>query len=306
MPIIRTPEERFLNLPDYAFAPHYLQVTANEQEVRMHYVDEGQGQTILCLHGEPSWSFLYRHIIHELTPHYRLIAPDLIGFGKSDKFTELDEYTIAMHYSTLVQFIEKLDLKNITLVCQDWGGILGLTIATHFPERFDRLVIMNTGLPTADAPAPEGLLAWLNFAKTTGREMMVGYLFQLSTVPAHKLSEAVVQGYDAPFPDAQYKAGVAKFPLLVPINPEQEGVPMFRAAKEALKEWHKPALVMFSDGDPVTKGGDKWFRKFVPGAHNQPEIVIEGAGHFLQEEQGQKIAQEIHAFMIRTKNSPSA
>lgn len=301
MPILQTPLERFANLPDYPFAPHLASLTANEQRVQMHYVDEGQGDdVVLCLHGEPSWSFLYRHIIRVLSPHTRVIAPDLIGFGKSDKFTELDDYSIAMHYQSLVQFIETLDLRNITLVCQDWGGILGLPIATQLSERFTRLVIMNTGLPDGTLPATEGLTQWLNFARQQGRELPVGMLFQLSTTPRHKLSQEVERAYDAPFPDATYKAGVAKFPLLIPLVAEAEGADLIRLGRERLSQWNKPTLVMFSDGDPVTRGGDRWFRKLIPTANNQPEITIQGAGHFLQEEAGEEIAEHILAFMRRS------
>lgn len=301
MPVIQTPIERFDNLPDYSFGAHFCTVVANNQRVQMHYVDEGAGaETILCLHGEPSWSFLYRHLIKALSPQARVIAPDLIGFGKSDKFTEISEYSVQMHYDTLLQFIEALDLQAVTLVCQDWGGILGLPIAAAHPHRFKRLVIMNTGLPTGDIPMTEGFIRWRDFAQQQGRELPVGTLFQLSTTPRHKLSAAVESAYDAPFPDARYKAGVAAFPLLIPTEPDAEGAHLIRAGREALKSWQQPTLVMFSDGDPVTKGGDAWFRRLIPAAAQQPAIVIEGAGHFLQEEAGATIADHIQAFIERT------
>jgi len=297
MAIIRTSDERFENLPGYPFAPHYVEVN----EVRMHYVDEGAGaETILCLHGEPSWSYLYRHMIPILAGVGRVIAPDLIGFGKSDKYTELEDYSVQMHYDSLVGFVHALDLTNITLVCQDWGGILGLPIATSLPERFARLVIMNTGLPTGDLPMSEGFMQWRNFAERTGREMRVDKLFELSVVTPGHLTPEIAAAYEAPFPSGDYKAGAAAFPLLIPLKEDDPGAALFRETREKLKSWTKPALVMFSDSDPVTGGGDRFFRKIIPTAKDQPEITIQGAGHFLQEEKGEEIAGHIADFMGRT------
>lgn len=294
MPILRTPDERFENLPDWPYAPHYVEVNG----VRLHYVDEGAGETILCLHGEPTWAYLYRKMIPILSQHYRVIAPDMVGFGRSDKFSDIDDYSFQMHYDMLAGFVLSLDLRGITLVCQDWGGILGLPLAVQMPERFARLVIMNTGLPTGERPPSEGFLQWRAFAERTGRDLQPGQLVRVST-PHNPVSDEVAAAYDAPFPDADYRAGVAAFPLLVPIKPDDPGASVAAATRDALKNWDKPALVMFSDSDPVTGGLDRYFRHIIPTAKNEPEITIQNAGHFLQEEKGEEIAGHIVDFMGR-------
>ena len=289
---LRTPDHLFDNLPDFPFEPHYIE----QQGGRMHYVDTGSGEeTIVCLHGEPTWSFLYRSMITPLAAHYRVLAPDMFGFGRSDKPAEIEDHSFHFHYESLITWIETLDLRNITLICQDWGGILGLPIATAYAERFSRLVIMNTGLPTGEHPPSEGFMQWREFAKRTGRELRAGQLLKISSVTPP--DDAIINAYDAPFPDASYRAGVAALPLMVPVSPDMPGVTEIKAAREKLKTWQKPALVMFSDNDPVTAGGDKAFRRLIPTAANQPEITIKDAGHFLQEEKGAEIATNIITFM---------
>ena len=295
MPVIRTPDERFGNLPDFPFVPHYVEVNG----LRVHYVDEGKGQTILCLHGEPSWSFLYRKMIPLLSAKHRAIAMDFIGFGKSDKLTEREAYSFQMHHDTLVGFIEALALDRITLVGQDWGAEIGLPVAAEMPQRFARLVIMNTGLPTGDEPMGEGFMRWRQFAERTP-DMSIGRVIRSSAVRPDSIPPEVIAAYDAPFPDASYKAGAAAWPLLVPIHPDDPGAAEMRQARQLLSKWDKPALVMFSDGDPITRGGDRFFRKLIPTAKDQPEIVIKGAGHFLQEEKGEEIARHILDFIDRT------
>lgn len=275
--------------------PHYVEVN----ELRVHYVDQGEGEIILCLHGEPSWSFLYRKMIPPLAANHRVIAMDFIGFGKSDKLTEREAYSFQMHHDILVSFIEALALDRITLVGQDWGGEIGLPVATEISGQFARLVIMNTGLPTGDEPMGEGFLRWRQFAERTP-DMSIGRIIRTSAVHPDSITPEVVAAYDAPFPDASYKAGAAAWPLLVPIHPNDPGAAEMRQARQALSKWDKPVLVMFSDGDPVTQGGDKFFRRLIPTAKDQPEIVIKGAGHFLQEEKGEEIARHILDFIDRT------
>ena len=294
MPVIRTPEERFKDLPDFPFQPHYL----NMDGLRIHYLDEGEGQIILCLHGEPSWSYLYRKMIPILSSQHRVLAMDFVGFGRSDKFTERSEYSFQMHHDTIINFIRALELEQITLVVQDWGGLLGLTVASEMPELFARLVIMNTGLPTGDEPMGKGFMRWREFASNSP-DLPVGLVIQNGTAE-RALKQEIVAAYESPFPDVSYKAGAMIFPLLVPLSPDDPGAAEMRKAKEVFSRWQKPVLVMFSDKDPITRGGDLFFRSLLPSAKDQPEIVIHDAGHFLQEDKGEEIAQHIVDFIART------
>ena len=296
MTVLRTPDDRFQNLPGYDFAPHYVQIG----DTRMHYVDEGAGaETVLCLHGEPTWSYLYRQMIPPLAEKQRVVAPDMVGFGKSDKYGAQDDYSFQMHYDKLVGLIEALDLRQITLVCQDWGGSLGLTIAANYGERFARLVVLNTFLPTGEEKISEAFMQWRAFSQKVGARMQVGRLVA-QTISNYELPAEIIAAYDAPFPDDSYKAGAAVFPSLVPITPDMPGAREMKRARDTLSRWRKPVQVMFSDGDPILGGADRFFRRLFPTAGDQPEIKIRGAGHFLQEEKGAEIAAEVIAFIERT------
>ena len=285
--ILRTPEERFANLPDYPFKPHYAELKINGQPVRMHYVDEGKGDVILMLHGEPSWSYLYRKMIPLFVKAgYRAIAPDLIGFGKSDKLARKEDYSYKLHVDLVTQFVKKLKAKNITLVCQDWGGLIGLRVAAENEALFARIAASNTGLPVGEAIGP-GFKQWLDFSQRVP-ELPVGVIVKGGSKTP--LTLAVIAAYDAPFPDESYKAAARVFPVLVPITPENPAVADNKKAWEVLSRWQKPFLTSFSDGDQVTQGGEKIFQTRVPGAQGQPHSIIKGGGHFVQEDKGEEWA----------------
>ncbi len=288
----RTPDECFANLPGYDFTPHYAEVNG----LRMHYVDEGQGDPILCLHGEPSWSYLYRKMIPILRDKGRVIAPDLIGFGKSDKPTAREAYTYDMHHQSLVALIEQLDLKRVTLVCQDWGGLLGLPIAALMEDRFARLVIMNTFLPTGEESMPDAFIQWRDFSQRSD-DMPIGGVIQMGTYA--EVPDDVLAAYDAPFPDKTYKVGALQFPVLVPTSTDHPTSAPQKEARERLSKWEKPALVMFSDEDPITGPAAPILRAMIPSAENEPLVTITQAGHFLQEDRGEEIARQINDFIDR-------
>lgn len=296
MEILRTPDDRFTNLPDYLFAPHYVEVDG----VRIHYVDEGSqdAQPVLMLHGEPSWSYLYRKMIPIITEAgYRAIAPDLVGFGRSDKPTQRTDYTYQRHVDWMSGLLEALDLKHTTLVCQDWGGLIGLRLAAEHEGRFARIVTANTFLPTGDTPAGEAFLRWQRYSQEVP-VFHAGGIVKGGTV--NSLSPDVIAAYDAPFPDDRYLAGARQFPALVPTSPDDPAASANRQAWEVLKRWQKPFLTAFSDSDAITRGGDRAFQALVPGTKGQPHTTIIGAGHFLQEDKGPELARVVVDFMNAT------
>lgn len=293
MEILRTPDDRFLNLPGYNFASHYVEVNG----LRLHYIDEGGpvGQIVLLLHGEPSWCYLYRKMIPIITSAgYRAVAPDLAGFGRSDKPARREDYSYQFHVDLMAGFISKLDLNTITLVCQDWGGLIGLRVAAEHPERFSSIVAANTALPTGDQPMSEAFLRWQHYSQTTP-DFHVGGIVKGACQT--ELSPEVVAAYDAPFPDDTFKAGARVFPTLVPTRPDDPASEANRQAWEVLKKWEKPFLTAFSDGDPVTAGGDRLFQKLIPGCHGQRHTTIKNAGHFLQEDKGEELAAVVIDFV---------
>ena len=293
MKVLCTPDERFVGLPDYPFAPNYLEVDG----LRIHYLDEGSKDAppILLLHGEPSWSYLYRHMIPPLVEAgYRVLAPDLIGFGKSDKPARRGDYTYERHVRWVARWLLALSLKDITLVCQDWGGLLGLRLVAGYPDVFARVVAANTVLPTGEGKLPFSFKVW-----QTGSQLSPW--FPISRIVAlgctKSLSPEVRAAYDAPFPSDKYKAGARVFPALVPTKFNDPEAIANRQAWKVLSRWHKPFLTAFSDGDPIMRGFDKVFQARIPGAQGQPHTTVRGAGHFLQEDKGRELARVVIGFL---------
>ena len=299
MKALRTPDSRFLDLPGYDFEPNYVDVDG----LRMHYVDAGPRETqpVLLLHGEPSWSYLYRHMIPPLADAgLRVIAPDLVGFGKSDKPVRKSDYTYARHVNWMRAFVEALDLTEITLFCQDWGSLIGLRVAAENEHRFARIALGNGGLPTGDQQMPKAFLVWRNFARFSPW-FPIGKIIQKATVT--DLTDDVVAGYDAPFPSARYKAGARAFPMLVPITPDDPASDANRAAWKVFEDWQKPFLTTFSNRDPVTRGLDKVWQDRVPGARGIEHMTIENAGHFLQEDKGAELAAILVSFVFGVESA---
>jgi haloalkane dehalogenase len=298
MDVLRTPDERFADLPDFPYEPRYVEVDGG---LRVGYVEDGpaDGETVLLLHGEPSWSFLYRRMIPVLAAAgLRVVAPDLVGFGRSDKPARQEDYSYARHVAwTAEALFARLDLRGVTLVGQDWGGLIGLRLVGEHPDRFARVVAANTGLPTGDAPMSEAFLAWQRFA-AGARAFDVGRVLQNGTVT--ELPPEVVAAYDAPFPDDRYKAGARVFPSLVPTAPDDPAAPANRAAWQVLARFDRPFRTAFSDGDPITAGGDRVFQQRVPGARGLDHVTLPGGGHFLQEDVGPELARVVADLVAAT------
>jgi haloalkane dehalogenase len=300
MKVLRTPDERFATLPDFPFAPHYAEIETGEgTRLRLHYLDEGprDGSPVLLLHGEPSWCFLYRKMISLLVARgHRVLAPDLIGFGRSDKPAERSDYTFERHVDCMSAWLTQLELTGLTLFCQDWGGLIGLRLVARFPERFDRVIAANTGLPAGGGRAPLPFRLWLAFSQYVPR-LPIGWLIGKGTVRG--LSDAEKRAYDAPFPSEDYKAGARQFPSLVPITDAHASVAECKQAWKVLGSFDKPFVTAFSDRDPITRGGDRIFRERIPGTKGQPHVVIGNAGHFLQEDQPEQLARLIDETIAR-------
>lgn len=302
MEALRTPDERFAGLPGFPFEPRYLEIPSGDGgSLRLGYVDEGpkDADPVLLLHGEPSWSYLYRKMIPILVEAgHRAVAPDLIGFGRSDKPALREEYTYQRYVDWTWAWLDSLGLRDITLVGHDWGGLIGLRLAAEHEDRFARIVAANTFLPTGDRPPGEAFLRWQRYSQETP-DFHVGGIIKGACVT--ELPSEVIAAYDAPFPDDSYKAGARQFPALVPTSPDDPAAGPNRKAWEVLRRWEKPFLTAFSDSDPVTRGGDRAFQSMVPGAKGQPHTTIEGAGHFLQEDKGEELARVIVDFIAGSK-----
>jgi haloalkane dehalogenase len=292
MKLLRTDDVRFSDLPDFRYEPHYLTLDG----VQIHYIEDGSGSVVLCLHGVPAWCFVYRRLFPPLRARHRIVALDFMGFGRSDKPDNTEAHTLARHCGLLIEFVCKLDLRGITLVVHDWGGLIGLAALQSIQDRVDRLVIMNTGLPTGDQEAPKEFLRWRSYVKETP-DLPVGKIVRSGLARPEAMTREVLAAYDAPFPDNTYKAGVRALPLLVPLRRDDAVATEMQRAREFLKSWKKPALVMFSDRDPVTRGGGRFFCEQIPGA--EPEVVIRDAGHFLQEENSSEVAEHIVKFLAK-------
>jgi len=297
--ILRTPEAATEGLPGYPFVANYLNVgDADEGSLRMHFVDEGPrgGPVMLLLHGEPSWSYLYRKMIPPLAAAgMRCIAPDLIGFGRSDKPVERSDYTYARHLGWLRPLLDQLELDDINLFGQDWGGLLGLRLLSEQPQRFASVCAANTFLPTGRGKMPDAFLRWLEFSQSVP-EFPAGGIIAGGT--ARPVSDEVRAAYDAPFPDERYKAGAREFPLLVPAEPDQQEARNNQAAWKVLAQYGRPFLTLFADGDPITAGADEILQASIPGAANQPHKIIRDAGHFIQEDAGEELADELIKWLL--------
>ncbi|MFX1234144.1 MAG: haloalkane dehalogenase [Promethearchaeota archaeon] len=293
MKLMRTPEERFQEITDFPFEARYLEIDG----IRIHFIDEGSKDKdcILLMHGEPSWSYLYRHMIPILIKAgYRTIAPDLVGFGRSDKPSEQSDHTYHKHVEWMTKWVKVLNLKDITLFCQDWGSLIGLRVAIENQERFSRIVLSNGGLPTGEQKTNDAIMQWREFSRTSPK-FDIKSIMQSGTIS--KLSKETLKGYNAPFPDDSYKAGPRIMPSLIPISKTDPEHGANKKAIEQYRKWEKPFLTAFSDSDPISKGVDKFWQKIVPGAKAQDHVTIKNASHFVQEDKGPELADVIINFI---------
>lgn len=295
--VLRTPDERFENLPEFDFQPHYKDLLG----YRVHYLDEGPANAapVLLMHGEPTWCYLYRRMIPDLVAAgHRCIAPDLVGFGKSDKPADMESHTYALHVGVMTELVKALDLKDCTFFGQDWGGLIGLRVVAENEERFARVVVSNTGLPTGDKVS-EGFKQW----QEMNRKMIEKRQFDVGKLMASMVRDPeIAAAYDAPFPDTDYKAAPLIMPQLVPSSPDNPAREANVKAWEVFAKWEKPFLTAFGDSDPITGGSDRIFLRTVPGAKGQPHTTVKGGGHFIQETHGPQLAKIINDFIAATKS----
>lgn len=285
MTVLRTPDSCFDNLPDYPFEPHYVTIDGGALgDMRLHYVDHGprDGRIVIMMHGEPSWSYLYRKMITVVADAgYRVLAPDLIGFGRSDKPSAQSDYSYSGHVDWMSQWLRVVDAHDAVLFCQDWGGLIGLRLVSAYPERFAGVIAANTFLPTGEGTMPDAFMQWREFAKTIPVFPVGGVIRGATSKP---LGEGVEAAYDAPYPDERYKAGARIFPALVPTTQDMDGVSDNINAWKILSQFDKPFLTAFSDEDPITRGLDRHFHSRIKGCAGQPHSIVKGGGHFLQED----------------------
>lgn len=294
--ILRTPEQRFDGLVDFPYQPRYVEVGG----LRIAYIDEGPAQAspVLLMHGEPTWSYLYRMMIPGLVAAgHRVIAPDLVGFGRSDKPMNRSDYSYYNHVQWMTAWMRALDLQHMTLFCQDWGSLIGLRMAAENPDRFDRIALANGGLPTGVESVPKAFRIWRAFAMYSPW-FPIGRI--VSSGCARALTPAEIAAYDAPFPSGKYRVAARVFPTLVPIDPSDPERANNERAWDVFKRWNKPFLTLFSSRDPITRGGERVFQKRIPGATGQAHAITRGAGHFLQEDKGPELAQALNAFIQST------
>ena len=301
MNVLRTPDERFSGLPGYDYDPRYAEVPTGDgtSSLRVHYLDEGSpdaAETVVLMHGEPSWSFLYRRMVTPLADAgFRVVVPDLVGFGRSDKPAARSDYTYARHVEWMrAALFDRLGLSGVTILGQDWGGLVGLRLVAEHPDRFRRVVAANTGLPTGDVPLGDAFMSWQRFSQETP-ELPVARI--VGSGCTSKLAPDVLAAYDAPFPDESYKEGARQFPILVPTKPDDPAAAANRRAWEVLEKFEKPFLCAYSDADPITRGADQQFLERVPGTKGQSHTTITGGGHFLQEDCGPELAAVVIDFI---------
>jgi haloalkane dehalogenase len=300
MKILRTPDSRFTGVPDFPFAPRFASVGDPGAPLRMAYVDEGpaDGPVVLMLHGEPTWSFLYRKLIPVVAAAgLRVVAPDLIGFGRSDKPADRADYTYARHVEWAAGFLAALDLRGVTLVCQDWGGLLGLRLVAEHADRFARVVAANTSLPTGDRPMPPAFEQWRRASQDDPVFSAGEIVARYSAAP---VSVEARQAYDAPFPDESFKAGARTFPMLVPVDPNDPASEPNRQAWQRLQAFERPFLTVFGDADPFSSGAERALQKRIPGARGQAHRVLPGVGHFIQEDAGAELGKLVAEFVRGT------